>query len=98
MKIDENTIEQIEKVFDYRLAQWQRDFLLGVTGTRGSLLMPRGGRHNGLIFCVILHILLGDREEPVYVKDFDPPLFKHYIKPINDKLVEAGVKTNLVEE
>ena len=101
MQFTDESLDKIEKVFNYPLAQWQRDFLLSMSGNSDKYVrFGRGnsGRHNGVMLCLVLHLLLGNAKEPIMIQDFDPILFEHYIKPIYNKLVEAGYETNLKEE
>lgn len=101
MKFTNESVDDLERVFNVKLAQWQRDFLIGMPEDRKTMnpMFGRGtaNRHNATMFCLVLHILLGDRNDnrPVCVMDFDPVLFNQYIKPVNDKLIAAGIKTNM---
>lgn len=101
MKITDETIQKIEEIFGFSLYDWQKEYL---KGERTSIM---GRRAKGNTFAYCLSFLLSDgekiRKKEVYeYRDGDhdasyPRWFQGYCLEINQKLVENGFETRILD-
>lgn len=101
MKITDETIQKIEEIFGFSLYDWQKEYLKGERTSR------MGRRAKGNTFAYCLKFLLSDREKirkkEVYkYRDEDrdasyPRWFQGYCLEINQKLVENGFETRILD-
>lgn len=103
-KIDDEMISKIEQVFGFPLNDWQKEFIKSVSSVHEEsstkppyVIFPRGGRTNGRMLALSLGLLLGDLKEPLDLNDLG--IFTaECVLAVNEKLVAAGIKTNLITE
>lgn len=101
MKITEETLSDIENIFEFKLYKWQKEYLLGKTDQR------IGGRNNGKTFAYCIKLLLSDGNKikwddvinGKYIDEYHEGTYKRwfarFIRDINEQLVSAGFETRL---
>ncbi len=101
MKITDESIQKIEEIFGFSLYSWQKEYLKGERTSRTE------ERQNGNTFAYCLEFLLSDeekiRKKEVY-KYWDEchgasylRWFQRYCLEINQKLVEHGFETRILD-
>lgn len=103
--ITDEVITKLERVFNFSLYEWQKQYLKG-----DDTAMPTGGRGNGKTFAHCIRLLLEDPwAKPLF--DLSSPFeinklvdqdhgpryknfFRDYLRDLNDQLLSAGFTTN----
>lgn len=101
MKITNETIKKIEKIFGFSLYDWQKEYLKGQREYR------IGERRSGRTFAYCLKFLLSDGEKIEKRQVFKyrdeehgssyPKWFAGYCLEINEKLIENGFETRIFD-
>ncbi len=100
MKITDKEIEKIEQIFGFTLYDWQKKYL-----KREAEFMPTDSR-NGKTFVYCIKLLLSDEEkinkrDVFKYRDWDSRnnarWFRSFCLEINEKLVDNGFETRIVE-
>ncbi len=100
--VTEEMLTGIERIFGFKLYDWQKEYILGKTDVR------KGGRRNGNTFAYCIRLLLSDGEpiprkysalrskaDAAFPDEGYKTWFARYLLEINDTLTKAGFKTRI---